>query len=184
MFLNARANSFYFQFPKNFFTPAVIAEYEKYYKNLPIPYDTIGDFMNSTIQSISFPSMQIPLVEQVRPLGKIQNYKSSQNIQDMFTRDFTITFKLVDGFFNYWIMLANIIDFLDFKNTTDKNFKDYLILRLLDTKGNIVTSIFFKQVLITSMTEFNLSYSSNNPTFTTFTVGFKFNLMDIKNEIG
>lgn len=184
MILNSRANSFYFVFPQDFFDKRVVEKYERYYKRMPIPYETIGAFMNSTIQSVSFPNMTIPSVTQVRPLGKTQNYKSAKPIQDQFNQEFNITFKTVEGFLNYWIMLDNIISFLDFRNDYDRNFKEDLVLRLLDNQGNILTSVFFKQVLITSLSELNLSYSSNNPTFNSFTVGFKCNLIDIKLEVG
>ena len=41
MILNPKANSFYFNFPKGFFSERVTQKYEKYIKRQPIPFDNV-----------------------------------------------------------------------------------------------------------------------------------------------
>jgi hypothetical protein len=183
MLLNSRQNGFIFNFPKGFFSTSLEEKYHAYVKRMPIPYDTLKDFMNATIQQVSFPTFQgIDHVEQTRPGGYRQNYKSSTNIQNLIRRDFSVTFKLGEGLINYWIMYESMVEFLDFQN--EEQYLPDLGLRLLDHEGIIMASVQFQQPIYTSLTETQLNYSSTTPQFQTFSVGFKCNYVDIKLEIG
>jgi len=183
MLINSRQNSFVFNFPKDYFGADLSAKYLDYVKRMPIPYDTLKDFMNSTIQQVGFPTFNaIDSVEQIRPGGFKQSYKSATNLQNLMRRDFTVTFKLGEGFINYWIMYESIADFLNFQNVNQ--YLPDLTLRLLDNEGVIMSSIIFQQPIYTSLSEVQLNYSSTTPQFSTFSVGYKCNYIDIKLEIG
>lgn len=183
MLLNSRQNSFFFQFPKNFFSEALEKKYTGYVKRMPIPYDNLRDFMNSTIQQITFPTLQtIDNVQQTRPGGFTQSYKSATTLQNLVKRDFNITFKLGEGQINYWIMYDCILEFLDFNNKEE--YLPSMTLRLLDNEGVVMASLEFQQSIFTSLSEVLLNYSSTTPEFTTFTVGFKCNYVKVKLEIG
>jgi hypothetical protein len=183
MLLNSRQNGFIFNFPKGFFSASLEEKYHAYVKRMPIPYDTLKDFMNATIQQVTFPTFQgIDHVEQTRPGGYRQNYKSSTNIQNLIRRDFTVTFKLGEGLINYWIIYESMVQFLDFQN--EAQYLPDLGLRLLDHEGIIMASVEFQQPIYTSLSETQLNYSSTTPQFQTFSVGFRCNYVDIKLEIG
>jgi len=181
MLLNPKSSSFYFVFPKGFFPDIISDKYMPYLKKQPIPYDTLQSYVNSTIQSVTFPSMTIDSVEQIRNLGKKITYKGSTPVQDLFTHDLTIGFKNTDGFINYFIMLETILHFLNFKNQ-DLFIQD-LPVRIMDNEGNIITSVIFKEVTISSFSEIELNYTSNNPTFAAFSMGIRYNYLDIVLEV-
>jgi len=180
--LNARANSFYFVFPKGFFPDKVHKKYVDYLKKQPTPYDTLTSYMNSTIQSVTFPSMSIDQVEQVRTLGKKINYQSATPVQDLFNREFQITFRIAEGFINYFIMLETVLEYLNFKNPGV--YIQNLPLRTLDNEGNIISTVMFKEVTLTSFSELSLNYTQNSPTVYTFVAGFKCNYLGLDLEIG
>lgn len=183
MILNARQNGFIFNFPKEFLYPEVIEKYKPYITRMPIPYDTVNDFINATIQSINFPTLRtVDNVEQIRPGGFKQHYKSSTTLQNLIQRDFTVTFKLGEGFINYWVLYENIVKFLDFQND-DQYLPDFRLM-LLDNEGIIMASVILQQPIITSLSEIQLNYSSTTPQFSTFSVGFKCNYVNLKLEIG
>lgn len=183
MILNVRQNGFIFTFPKGFILDSVVSKYESYVKRMPIPYDTVNDFINSTIQQVNFPTLRtIDTTEQIRPGGFRQSYKSSTTLQNLIQRDFTVTFKLGEGFINYWILYENIIKFLDFQNP-EQYLKDFRLM-LLDNEGVIMASVLLQQPMFTSLSEIQLNYASSTPQFTTFSIGFKCNLVDVKLEIG
>jgi hypothetical protein len=177
MLINPKSNSFYFNFPKGFFSERVTSKYEKYIKKQPIPFDTVQQYVNSTIQSISMPGLTIDSVDQVRNLGKKIAYKSATPVQDLFSKDITMNFRQTDGFMNYFVMLDTVLDFLNFENP--QVHIQNLPLRILDNEGNVVISVTFQEVLFTSMTTFELNYTSNNPQFSAFSLGFKCNYIDI-----
>jgi hypothetical protein len=178
MILNSRASNFYFVFPKGFFPASVVEKYTPYIKQAQTPYDTLTQFMNSTIQSINFPGMALSQSSQTKYLGKKVSYKGSTPVQDMFNQEFTVTFRMGDGFINYWIMLDTVLHFENFLNS--QVYIEDLPLRFLDNQGNILVTNTFKQIIMTSISEVQLNYTQNNPQVSTFSVGFKSNFMDIK----
>lgn len=177
MLLNVRQNGFLFSFPPDFFAEEIKEKYKKYYQSLIIPYDTITDFMSSTIQSIDFPGWTMNTVPQTRLLGKTQEYKNSTQIVDLFSREFTITFKMTDAYLNYFIFLENGLKFLDFSN--DQQTFSPMRLSLLDNEGYLVSSIVFKRPILKGQDGIKLSYSSSTPNFTTFTAKFSYFDFDI-----
>lgn len=178
--LNTRASSYYFIFPRGFFPDRVKKKYEEYIKKQPIPYDNIQDFLNSTIQSITMPSLTAGTVEQVRKLGKIIKYKNSMPVQDAFNKEFSISFRVVDGFINYWAFMETVLYFLNFKN--EQLFIQELPLRLLDNQGNIMISIKFSEVLILGFSELEMNATQYDPQDTSFTINFSANYLDIDLE--
>lgn len=177
MILNARANSFYFVFPKGFFPSGVQDKYFQYIKSQSIPYDTLTQYMNSTIQSVSFPSLQVDNVTQTRPLGKTITYQSATPIQNMFSQGFNVTFRMAEGFINYFVMLETMLEHLNFKNPN--LFVENLPLQILDNNGNVIVTAKFKGVTIASLSELTLNYTQNNPTATSFSAGFNYNYLSL-----
>ena len=181
MLLNARLNSFYFVFPKGFFPDSVHQKYIDYIKRQPNPYDTLTSFMNSTIQSINLPAMSMSTSEQVRNLGKKINYQSAVPVQDLFGNDFQVSFRIGEGFINYFIMMETLLEKLNFKNPDV--YIQNLPVRIMDNQGNILVSVTFKEVTLTSLSAIDLNYTQNAPQVNTFQVGFKYNYIGIDLEI-
>lgn len=203
MLLNPKESSFAVIFPPTFFSKHIIAKYNPYFESLMLPYNGIDDFMSSTVQSITFPPFDMMLTAQSRMYGKIQDFKGSKPIADMFTREFTVNFKLTDAFLNYFIFVDNALEYYDFSNveptSTGKSlgkitrtepvltpkkdntglYFDPIRLLLMSNEGHIVCSVIFKKPIIVSWSDLKLSYSSNAPEFTTFSVKFKFFEMEI-----
>ena len=179
MILNVRNNSFVFLFPENFFSDNIKEKYKSYYQSLILPYDSIDDFMSSTVQSIDFPAWYMELAQQTRPLGKKQEYKSSKPLKDLFTREITLTMKISDAYLNYFIFLENALEFLDFSNK--QQTLSPLRLMLLSNEGYSVSSIIFNKPILKSQTGIKLSYNSVTPQFNTFEI--KFQYYDFKLEV-
>lgn len=177
MIVNARSSQFLFNFPKGWFPESVINKWEPYVKRLPIPYETVENVMASSIQSVTFPSISMESVAQTRRLGKQQQYKNSVPIQDLFTREVTITFRLMEGHVNYWIMLDTVLCYLNFND--DKLYMDEMYLRSLDQEGRIINTVRYDKVFFMNMSEINLAFSDNNPDFKSFQLTFGYNWMEI-----
>jgi hypothetical protein len=175
--LNARSANFILTLPKGFIHQDIESKYLPYVKRNPLTYDTVGNLISSGIQSVTFPSISMNEVSQTRMYGKAQDYKSSEQIGDLFTRELTITFKCMDGYINYWIMLENFLKYLDF--STKQQYFDDLYLRCLNQEGHVMTSIRFNQVIMKSLSEINFAYSDNSIDFKTFSVTVKYNKIEM-----
>lgn len=177
MIINSSNNNFYFTFPTGFFHEDIKCKYKNYIMRNFMPYDTLDTYMAAQIQSVTFPTISMDPVQQTRRFGKVQEYKNSTPIADLFTRDIQVTFKSLDGYINYWIFLDNALKYLSFD--TKQLYFDDLQMRFIDQDGYIVTTTKYQGVVFKGMSEISISYSDNAQSFKTFTATFGFNKMDI-----
>lgn len=175
--VNARSNQFIFKFPKGWFPKSVTDKWDPYTLRLPIPLERTEDLMTSSIQSVTFPTVSMDPVSQTRKLGKQQQYKNSVPVQDLFTREVTVTFRLLEGHVNYWVMLDTVLCYLNFQG--EELYMDEMYLQALDQEGHVVNTVRFDKVFFLNMSEISLSYSDNNPDFKSFSCVFGFNWMEI-----
>ena len=173
MILDAKVNNFVVLFPMNFWDESLVKRYEDYYRYSQLPYENIGDFVFSTVQSISFPDLKIKTAQQTRKYGKKADYKGSDPVEDTLTRQFTISFKLGEGMLNYRFMHENIIHYLDHNNETQ--YFDDIVLGVLDNDGYLMETTKFKQVIITGISSVQYSYTGIDGGFNKFDVSFNFN---------
>lgn len=180
MILNSKNNNFFIEFPKTFFYKDVVNKYEFYIKRLPNPYETIKDFVNSSIQGISFPAVSLETVDQLLFDDKVK-WKDGFDFKKQFEKTFTITFKSFEGYINYWIMFEQLYNFYDYD--ADNEFFPDMTLSLLDNTGFELIAFTFKKILMTGLSSLDLSYTSNVPDFNTFTVDFAYNYFELKRRI-
>lgn len=200
MFLNARSDLFKVEFPRNFITQSLKDKYAPYVFRMPTMINDVSDLINYTIQTVTIPTMNFTPVEQVKPEGKnrfiqeepspnalgqssteagrIRRWRSSQNIQEIFTKEFTVTFQLIDGHINYWILLDTLLYYYDFKNK--ERFTENIPVRILDAEGNVMFTAQFVDCLFTGLTEYQLSYSDLSQEFKTFDATFQYNSLSLE----
>ena len=179
MIINSRSSNFIFNFPVGFFLEQIETKYKSYINRMPgLPWDTLTNMMNAHVQSITMPSMSMSPVSQTRRLGKQQTYKSGQPVPDYFTKEMTVTMKALDGYINYWIFLENTLLHLDLKDEPSLYFDD-MFVRIIDQEGHIIQTIRFEKPMLTNLSEISLSYSDNNPDFSTFDCTFTYNAMEL-----
>ena len=102
-----------------------------------------------------------------------------KNTNINFIDNYLAAFTLKETFFIYLIVF--FIFFL-FKNTIVL-ITQFLQLKIVYEIKKSLSNILFQEFLFTSFGEIELNYTSNNPQFSQFTVGFKCNYLDIKMEI-
>lgn len=177
LFLRAKNNQFKFLFPKDFLFEDVTNKYTESLKVLPISYKNVIDFLNSSIQSISFPGLQkVADVSQISKARKISWRDGSKFDMDI-NKDFSITFSLLDSYLNYWIMYDQLINFLDF-NCAIEYFPEFNIF-YLENSGEVKIEQKLKNILYLGITDLTPSYTDTSVSSKTFTCYFKFNYFDI-----
>ena len=180
MILNAKNNNFIVRFTKGFFYPSIVKKYETYLKRLPMPYENLHDYMTASIQSVTFPALTAEPVEQILYEDNYTS-KGGFRLERYLERTFNITFKLYEGYINYWVMFDTFRAFYDLDNK-DK-FLPNVTLSFLDQTGFEFIAVDLKQIIVTNISELELSYSSNVAEFKTFNMNFKYNYIDIKKRL-
>jgi hypothetical protein len=176
MILNSKNNQFVFTLPKGFLDEELQKKYSFYLKRLPTPYENIEDYLNATIQSVTFPSVAADEVEQT--LDKTpQFWRQSFDLERIITKEFTVNFKTADGYLNYWVLFEQFQRYLRLESKRDY-FPD-MNLRFLDRQGYQLVNVIFRQPLMKGMDSLEMSYASTAFEFRTFGVTFKYNIFEI-----
>lgn len=195
MLLNSKFSNFLLTFPRGWLYPEIEEKYKIFFKRLPIPYRNALDYINFTVQSVSWPGIDSQTVSQTMTLkqsdvvnGRVagrhlsRDFKSGFDMALSATKEFTVTFRTTEGFLNYWIMHDQLEKYLEF-SSDDAPFLSDVQLQILDHYGYLVMTKVYHDLVMTSISELELSYSSNLPEYKTFQVGFKHNGFTIKKEI-
>ena len=133
--------------------------------------------MTAGIQSMTFPALTAEPVEQVLYEDNYTS-KGGLRLERYLDRQFNITFKLYEGYINYWVMFDMFRAFYDLDNK--EKFLPDVTLSFLDQTGFEFVAVEFHQVLMTNISELELNYSSNTAEFKTFNMNFKYNYIKIK----
>lgn len=177
MFLPAKNDQFHFKFPKAFFPGEISKKYEKLLTRMPTPIEEFSEFINHTIQSVTFPSLTQQPVQQIGRIGKQRDFRASTPPPDLITRQMTVSFYNVEGFINYWAMYE-IFDYY-YKFDNPKTHFDQIVFRTIDWSEYVIATITLKEILFTDIGEIPFSYGDITPDFATFDCTFVFNDFDI-----
>jgi len=139
------------------------------------------DYINYAIQGISIPGVTFDPVEQSPNDGTVTYKRGLIPIQNLVTRQFTVTMQLLDGFINYWIMTDTLLYYYNRDNK--ESYTDDLKLQILDSEGLHVMSAVFEKPIYNSVNELSLNMSQNVAEFTTFDCGFYYNKFNLINEL-
>jgi hypothetical protein len=181
MILNSLNNQFVLRFPKNFFYPEIHAKWEPVIKRLKLPYENLEDFMNASVQSLNFPAIDLPISEQ--PQGQFRiAYRPGKELEPLFDKNLTLTFKLSEGFITYWILFEQIELFIQLYDVK-KPFWDPMYVSFLDHHGFELVAFSFEKIIPTAMSQFNISYATTAAEFNTFTLNLRYNRFKIKRRI-
>ena len=175
--LNAKNNMFTIWFPPNFFYPEIIERWEPVVKRLKLQYQTVEDFFNASIQSVTMPAMDLNTVEQQQRQFEIR-YKGGKELEPVFEKSLEVTFKLSEGFITYWIIFEQIERYLEYQ---DGNvFWPSMYVSFLDLHGFELVAFEFNKIVPTGLSPFDVSYATTAADFNTFTLGLRYNRFNIK----
>lgn len=180
MILNNKQNAFTIYFPPNFFYPSVVSKWNPVISRLKLPYESVEDFFNSTIQSVSLPQISLNTVTQQQSQFNI-HYRTGKELEPEMDKSVSVTFKLTEGFISYWILFDQIEEYLVYKESNP--FWPPLFISFLDLNGIELVSFEFIQLIPESVSQVDLSYSSTAAEFNTFSLNMVYNRFNVKRKI-
>jgi len=176
--ISSQSSQFEFNLPSDFLPREIVDNYNPILEKNWIQYNSVIDYINSTIKSITFPGLAFETPEQRVRYGKKIAHKSSTPVQDiMSAREVQVTFRSVDSDLNYWLLYDIFIKhYLDVVNQYINPF----VLTSLDIHRDAIYSIKFFEIISTNLSEITFDYSQQKVNAKDFTMTFKFNYIDIE----
>ena len=197
--LSPRLDLFVFRFPKDFLPEEIEKKYtillnkEKSLIRTPIEY------LNESIQGISFPGISDLLVEQQQISQHPENLKaksglklkrvnveptrnnvtySPNNILSQIGGEFTVTFRKNQGLYNYFMMYETIFYKVlkEYDNVTKED--DLFEIDILDSTGKVIGRVKLFQPRIDGIDGLEFSYNKLERQVETFDLKFRFNNID------
>lgn len=178
MLLNNLSQQFVVYFGHNWFYPEVRDRWEPVMLKMGLPYITLEDMVNSQIQSITFPALNMEPVTQQRAMYTLQKRDVGQ-VDMRQDKSLNITFKLTESYLTYFIIRHQ----MDMYHKIGVNVKglywDPITVQLLDDQGYASITYEQHQITPTGMSELSLSYGARLGTYNTFTLNTVYNFFDI-----
>lgn len=176
MNLNTLNNQFYFSLPADFIPTGYEERYMKLLGNRRKLYSSVLDYLNSTIQTISYPAIKFPVVSNPQIVKrKIIKWKTVGNIFDLFDDTITVTFLNVDGNLNYLIFQDILINhYLNVDNPYDKP----ILITLLDQNRNAMYHIQYRSVIWTGISDNTFAFNDQVIQNKTFSMTFEYGYID------
>jgi hypothetical protein len=177
MRLSSQSSQFIFNLPSDFLPQEIINRYRPILEKNWIQYENIIDYINSTIKSVSFKGISQSPVSQTLIRGKKRDFKPATNVQDLITRDITVTFDSVDADLNYWLLFDIWKKhYMDVENV----FINPFTITALDIHRDAIYIIKLYEIIMKDLKGNTFDYSQQRVNEKTFDISFGFNFYDIE----
>ena len=191
--LSPRYDLFRFELPKTFLPNEVSTKYEKLFLKNPGVIQTPIDYLNESIQGITFPGINDILIQQMQhstngivPKSNKSNvepktditYTSSNNPLDKIDKQFQLTFRMNQGLYNYFMLYETI--FYRICKPTRYGPDPVLVLDILGESGVVVSRVKLFDVYIDGIEGLEFNFNKIEREAGTFNVTFKFNNIDFE----
>lgn len=178
MRLSTQGSQFVFNLPTNIVTEELNISYAPMLEKNWIQYDSVIDYLNSTIMSITLPGLSIDTPKQTIIRGKELHFKPAKNIHDITTnRQFQITFRSVDSDLNYFLLYDIFMKhYLDVENLY---IFDPFVVTALDIYRDAIYKISFYDIIFTSLSDNTFAYNQQKLQAKQFTLTCQFNFYRI-----
>jgi hypothetical protein len=171
-------NQFLFNLPVDFVPETHEERYLKLLGSKRKLFATVKDYIDSNIQSITFPNISFPTVSNPQLLKRKQiKYKTVGNLYDLFDDTITVTFLNVDSNINYIIML-DLLKTHYFN--VDKPYDSSIMITVLDENRSGLYNIQYRDVMWTGLSDNMFAFNDATVQQKTFTATFTYNFIDFE----
>lgn len=176
--LSPRYDLFRFQFPKSFLSERIQEQIGLVItRHNGVMTDPI-QYLNESVVSVSVPGIDGLTVTQPDTWFGTEPYKiSAKNPLNCIDKQFTVTFRMNQGLWNFFMFFEAIIAKHNVEPITYKD--DVFMLQLLNETGEVCMVVKFFDCVIKGLDKINLSFNKVERQAEQFSVSFAFNNIDI-----
>lgn len=197
--LSPRYDLVRFHLPKTFLPEEVEKKYTEYLNSDKYTVGTAIDYLNESIQGVTMPGLSgLTITQQqigsnnivrtntsvlpkkrinVEPIHEI-NHLTSGNPLEKIDKEFKVTFRINQGFLNYFMMYETVFHYACREYRWDP--EDVMYIELLNEDGTILSRVKFIGVYIDGIEGLDFNYTKVEREANTFDVTFKFNNIDFE----
>lgn len=179
MILNNKQNAFVVWIEKGWIYPEVNEKWGPIIKRLQLPYMSVEDFINNNIQMITFPSINMPSVQQGQSQFYV-DYRNGKELEPLTEKTLNIQFKLTESYLSYWILYDQIQLYLAYgPEVKDTYWKPLHITFLSDNNLGLLT-FHFNYITPIGLSELNMSYAATIASYSNFTLTLRYNRFKVE----
>jgi len=178
--LNAKLSQFVVWLPKDFFYPEIRERWTPVVKRLKLQYQSLEDYINSTVQTVTFPEVILNPVSQPQTMFQIK-YRGGKELEPILDKNLTIIFKLTEGFITYWMLFDQIELFQMYSER--QPFWPSMYVSFLDHHGFELMAFEFQKIVPLALSQFNVSYATVAAEFNTFALNLSYNRYKISRRL-
>lgn len=189
--LSPRYDLFRFQFPRDFL-PSEISE--RYGKIIMEEFGVITspiDYLNESIQGVSFPGISdINVVQQQHSTNDMNKTSKKLNVEpktdiihtatsnplDKINKEFKVTFRMNQGLYNYFMLYETLFHYIC--KPILRNEEPVMYIDILDEDGTIRSRIKYMDCHMDGIEGLDFTFNKIERDSGTFDITFKFNNID------
>ena len=185
---NTLVKDFQIRLGSKFLFPEVVEEFKDYFEaeNGGV-YRSLVDYINTTIVETSVLGWTSPPTSEQSKLGNNRVYNSSLHPNRKRNKKLSLIFSLKKSFLNYMVLYRNLEWFDDGdkkdRNDDDSIFFDSIFLDLLDSKGNIVYTWVYREIVVENLSEVRLAKNDKGIGNRQFTLDVSYNEVDFNSHL-
>ena len=197
--LSPRYDLIKFHLPKTFLPTEIEEKYTKYLNTDAYTLSSAIEYLNESIQGVTMPGISGIIINQqqtgtnnivrndtsvlpkkrinIEPIHEI-NHLTTANPLEKIDKEFKVTFRLNQGFLNYFMLYETIFHYACREYRWDP--EPVMYIELLNEDGTIISRVKFIDVYIDGIDGLDFNYSKVEREANTFDVTFKFNNIDFE----
>lgn len=191
--LSPRHDLFRFAFPRDFLPTEIVERYGKIINKEPGVLVSVIDYLNESIQGINIPGVSdVNTIQTQHASNSIIKTEKRLNVEprvdvihtstsnplDKINKEFTVTFRLNQGLYNYFMMYETLFHYIC--KPILKSEEPILYVEILDESGVVRSRIKFIDVHMDGIDGLDFNFNKVQRDADTFNVVFKFNNIDFE----
>lgn len=178
--LSPTLDNFRVVIPRSFILKHVAETFEPLIKEVRSPFDNIYDYLEESIKNFEIPSKSFEPAQFRSPTfenGQMAithantNQRSNDSLIDLIDSTFNITFRLNDGFLNFFILDYNFFEIY----RHNKIYCDDFVVEIYRNDGVKMFDMVYKKPIYTGITGLEFGYDNTVSELTAFTCNFSHN---------
>lgn len=175
MISNPIYDRFHLYFPHNWLIPEVEEKFKLWFERQDTPFIDIVGYLNNQICNVDIPAISTEVQKQYNQNGTRRSYAGSLSNEASINKDLSITFKLQNGYFSYFVMRQQIQAFIDRWNKSKDYFLPDINLDILDDYGSIIFKTVYTDVVFKSISGVSFRKNDIGVSYREFTCVFTYN---------